>query len=191
MDHEKIKLLLADKENFKVEKGKVFLKDMFGDWCERVANSLGVIDVRGFKFTMDDVEAAISSNEVNKVLIEMSQEGLRNEGFSEEAVNSVQVVVPVRPLTEEEKTDGVKPGKKYKKKILPFKEGKKLWEDSLTKSEKKKRTALRSAEIKLIRKMLEEKKSINAMAKALGTNRFAVQYIVKQIKAGKELMHEK
>ncbi len=47
-------------------------------------------------------------NEIYKDLIESAPEGLRKAGFSQEAIDSVSIVVPVRPLTDEEKAAPIK-----------------------------------------------------------------------------------
>ncbi len=52
-------------------------------------------------------------------------------------------------------------------------------------------TAIRDKEIKKLREMLAEGKSINSMAAELKAPRLAVSYIVKQIRAGKKLKYEK
>ena len=53
------------------------------------------------------------------------------------------------------------------------------------------RTAIRSAEIKVIRKMIADKKKDSEIAKAIGASLHSTMYIIKQIKACKKLKWEK
>lgn len=172
--HTKIRELIADKENFKVENGKVFLKDMFGDWCERVANSLGVIDVRGFKFTMADVEVAISGK------IEVLE--ITPQAYEGKPENKIEI--------DELTTFGKREQTPIKKKITPIKRKFDKAMDEVAIYEHK-RASNRSAQIKLIRKMLADKKKPAAIAKALNTTLHSVMYVVKKIKNGEKLKFEK
>jgi len=176
-DYEKIKNVVTD-EKFKFEKGKIFIKDMFDDWSERKPNSVGQVSIFNGTFSYDDVVLVAKGAYEGSAEFRMIRDELTQ-------FPKPEPIVKVKEFKNEEK--GVTLHVHNIEAFAPRKERHK----ELIEKGKEKYNPIGSAEIKTIRKMLGDGKSINKIAETLNAKRTTISYLVGKIKRGEKLKKEK
>jgi len=157
-------------ENYKFDTEKIFRLDKFGEWSEQRVNQknqIQLVDEKGVAelFDWDLVRSVLRGETIGKY-------------------NKIEMEIPA---AKKEDVAALK-DELQKRKPAP-----KELIAAISKSSKEAiaKSLIRSAEIKLIRKMVGQNKTPSEISKALGKSLHSIMYITKQIKAGKKLKYEK